>query len=262
MQNAFSLKPLRDLLERLRGEDGCPWDRKQTASSVIRYLLEESYELKDAIEEDDHGAVCEELGDVLFQLLFLIFLFEEEKRFSFDDVMKGICAKLVRRHPHVFGNECLDTVEAVDRRWKEIKRSEKEGRKEISILADIVRSQPALELAMEVSEKVAHVGFDWKDEQGVWEKVEEEMVEFRDALKGKNPEASALEFGDLLFSLVNLARFRGIRPEEALRKMAGKFVRRFQRVEAYLALDGKRPEDVSQEVLEIFWQRAKKKIGE
>lgn len=254
---ALSLKPLYDILVKLRGENGCPWDKKQTAGSVIRYLLGEFYELKDAIDEKENDAICEELGDTLFQLLFLVFLFEEEGKFSFDDVMDGICEKLIRRHPHVFGDENLDTVEDVDRRWKEIKKEERGG-EETSLLSGIVKSGPALDLAMEVSEKVAKVGFDWKDEKGVWEKVDEEMAEFRDALEKENSEETAMEFGDLLFSLVNVARFRGISPEKALRSMVEKFIRRFQHMEKALAFEGKRPESVSQEELENLWQKAKR----
>ncbi|MDL2285890.1 nucleoside triphosphate pyrophosphohydrolase [Desulfococcaceae bacterium OttesenSCG-928-F15] len=260
--NAYSLRPLYDILEKLKGENGCPWDKKQTPFSVISYLLEESYELKDAIREKGDEAVCEELGDALFQLLFLIFLFEEKGSFSFDDVLAGICAKLVRRHPHVFGDENLDTAEAVDRRWKEIKEEERMGTEETSILAKIVKSRPALDLAMEVSEKAAAVGFDWKDEAGVWEKVEEEMAEFRNSLERDDAEASAMEFGDLLFTLVNVARFRKIHPENALRNMVEKFISRFRYMEESLGHEGKRPEQASQEELEILWQRAKRVFGD
>ena len=257
----YALDSLWEILRRLRGEGGCPWDQKQTPLSMVHHLLGESYELADAVEDTDAEAVCEELGDVLFQLVFLLFLYEEKGLFTFSDVMGGIVTKLIRRHPHVFGNEKLDSADAVTRRWEEIKAAERYESPKTSLLAGIPRNQPALDLAMTVSRKVAAVGFDWADEAGVWDKVSEEMEEFREALQSRKEASSAMEFGDLLFSLVNVARFRSIDPEGALRMMVKKFVRRFQHMEASLALEGETPESADQDKLEKLWQAAKNREG-
>ncbi|TWI71674.1 tetrapyrrole methylase family protein/MazG family protein [Desulfobotulus alkaliphilus] len=254
----YSTASLWKILERLRGEGGCPWDKKQTPESMVKYFLDEGYELADAVLENRADAVCEELGDVLFQLLFIIFLYQEKGLFSFSDVTHRIEAKLIRRHPHVFGSEKLDTVSDVARRWEEIKSEEKAGDEKKSLLSGIPRSQPALSLAMAVSRKVAACGFDWDEESAVWEKVNEEMAEFKDAVHKNSRQETAMEFGDLLFSLVNVARFRKIDPEEALREMVAKFSRRFQHMEAVLAEAGKEPASVGQEALEFLWQDAKR----
>lgn len=254
----YSTAPLWKILERLRGEGGCPWDRKQTPETMVKYFLDEGYELADAIGEGRADAVCEELGDVLFQLLFIVFLYQEKGLFSFSDVIRRIEDKLIRRHPHVFGSEQLDTVSEVARRWEEIKTEEKAGNEKKSLLSGIPRSQPALSLAMEVSRKVAACGFDWEKESAVWDKVKEEMAEFQDAVDKNSEQEAAMEFGDLLFSLVNVARFRNIEPEEALREMVAKFTCRFQHMEAALAETGKEPASVGQEALEHLWQDAKK----
>lgn len=259
--SGYGLEPLWEILIRLRGEGGCPWDQKQTPASMMSHLLGESYELADAVAEKDAAAVCEELGDVLFQLLFVVFLYQEKGLFTFSDVLSGIVTKLIRRHPHVFGDEKLHSVEEVSRRWEEIKATEPDKPPKTSLLDGIPRSQPALGLAMAVSRKVAAVGFDWEEEAGVWDKVFEEMDEFREALQKKEQALSAMEFGDLLFSLVNVARFREIDPEEALREMVAKFIRRFQHMEASLALSGKTPGSVGQETLEALWQAAKNREG-
>ncbi|MCW7752488.1 nucleoside triphosphate pyrophosphohydrolase [Desulfobotulus sp. H1] len=253
-----SLVSLWQILKRLRGEGGCPWDQKQTPESMISYFFGESYELADAVDEGRPQEVCEELGDVLFQLLFIAFLYEEKGAFRLQDVLRAIETKLIRRHPHVFGEEKLDTVEAVAQRWEEIKGVEKmENSRQFSVLSGIPRSQPSLALAMEVSRKVATVGFDWQKEEQVWEKVNEEMAEFRQSLDQNDPDQAAMEFGDLLFSLVNVARFRAIDPEQSLTNMVVKFTRRFQHMEAALLDAGKQAADQGPQELERLWQAAK-----
>jgi tetrapyrrole methylase family protein/MazG family protein len=254
------------LVRCLRSENGCPWDRKQTPESLSVYLVEEIFELVDAIEQGDSDAVCEELGDVLFQITFVAGLFEEQGRFTMADVICRNLEKMVRRHPHVFGDAKVDGAETVRRRWGEIKKAEKRGDKPRSILDSIPSALPALMRAYRISERAAHADFDWEELQGVMEKAEEEWAEFK-AARVESGEASqgkaAMEFGDILFTLVNVARLARIHPETALSRATRKFERRFRHMETRARESGRQFEEIPRQEKETLWEEAKKReIGE
>ncbi len=251
-----------DLIEILRGENGCPWDRKQTPKTIAVYLLEEVYELVDAIESGDTSSICEELGDVLFHILFLSGLFREMGHFDIKDVVDLNIEKMTRRHPHVFGNERLDSIEEVRVRWHQIKKQEKSRAKKASILDSVPAGFPALMRAYRVSERAAKTGFDWNDISGVMQKVEEEWSEFKAVLERENRTPTdkdflALEFGDVLFTLVNVARFAHIHPETALRNSTKKFEKRFKYMEKMIAKSRRNIESVSQEEKNELWEETK-----
>lgn len=250
------------LIETLRGENGCPWDKKQTPRSMAVYLVEEVHELLDAIESGDSEGVCEELGDVLFQVLFIACLFNEQKKFTLDDVAEKNRQKMIRRHPHVFGNETAHTPDQVKQRWREIKKGEN-GAGNQSILDSIPGSLPALFRAYRISERAAGQGFDWEDIDGVMAKTEEEWAEFKQELgvgarSEKGKKRLALEFGDILFTLVNVARFAGIHPETALSGSTKKFERRFRYMEEKLSEKGLAPVTAPRHELERLWEAAKR----
>jgi tetrapyrrole methylase family protein/MazG family protein len=254
-----------DLIEILRGDNGCPWDRKQTPGTLAAYLLEEVYELVDAIESKDPDGVCEELGDVLFHVLFLSELFREMGHFDIKDVVNLNVEKMTRRHPHVFGNERVDNVEEVRARWHQIKKEEKSLAKKASILDSVPAGFPALMRAYRVSERTAKTGFDWNDIIGVMQKVEEEWSELKTVLKKENrspkdQDLLALEFGDVLFTLVNVARFAHIQPETALRNSTKKFEKRFKYMEKLIAESRRNIESVSQQEKDELWEEAKAKL--
>ncbi len=261
MANTTQLIDLINLVKTLRGAHGCPWDRKQTAQSIMACLVEEVYELVDAVESGAAADICEELGDVLFHLLFLVDLAEEKGQFSLDAVMTKIHAKMVRRHPHVFGDATVGTPEDVRRQWHTIKQNEKRAAS-ASILSSIPKAMPALMRAYQVSDRAARTGFDWDDLPGVIAKVEEEWAELNDALARKELDAqqqeeALLEFGDLLFTLVNVARFANIHPESALTAATRKFEQRFRLIEDFLVAEGVEFEAVSRERWDRLWERAK-----
>jgi MazG family protein len=250
-----------DLIEILRGENGCPWDRKQTPETIAVYLLEEVYELVDAIESKDPEGVCEELGDVLFHILFLSILFREMGHFDIKDVIDLNVKKMTRRHPHVFGNQSVSSVEEVRAKWHQIKKQEKRLAKKESILNSIPEGFPALMRAYRVSERAAKTGFDWNDISGVMQKAEEEWSELKSVLKKENQSQKdqdllALEFGDVLFTLVNVARFAHIHPETALRNSTKKFIKRFKYMEKLIAESRRNIESVSQREKDELWEEA------
>ncbi len=254
------------LVRRLRSDNGCPWDRKQTGEDILNYLIEEVYELADALSSGNPDSICEELGDVLFQIVFIARLFEEKDAFDMNDVIRGIEAKMVRRHPHVFGEKKLDSAEEVKRRWRIIKQEEKAGR-EVSILDSVPLSAPALMRAYRIAERAAGAGFDWDDINGVMEKVEEEWSELKTELRAESDGARAskeasLEFGDVLFTMVNVARFAHIHPETALADSTRKFEKRFRYME-------KRASDLNEPLASAFedpekadrlWEEAKENV--
>ena len=255
-----------ELIERLRSENGCPWDRKQTPKTIAVYLLEEVYELVDAIESGDPSGVCEELGDVLFHILFLSGLFREMGHFDIKDVVDLNVEKMTRRHPHVFGNEQVDSVEEVRARWHQIKKQEKSLAKEGSILDSVPAGFPALLRAYRNSERAAKTGFDWNDIPDVMQKVEEEWSELKAELERENraptdQDLLALEFGDVLFTLVNVARFANIHPEIALKGSTKKFERRFRHMERQISKRKREMESFSQDELNGLWEEAKSKIN-
>lgn len=256
------LNQLIKLIEALRGKGGCPWDKAQTPRSMVNYLIEEVYELVDAIESDDPVAVREELGDVLFQVFFIAGLYAEGGDFDIHKVAGSGVEKMTRRHPHVFGDASVDTPEEVTKRWHEIKKEEKTTNEKESIIDSVPSNLPALMRAYRISDRAARGGFDWPDISGVIAKVEEEWDEFRTEFAATDPtdvnrDRVAMEFGDILFSLVNVARFADVHPETALSASIRKFEQRFRRMEALLAGTGEDMKSVSFEGLNQLWETAK-----
>jgi tetrapyrrole methylase family protein/MazG family protein len=260
-----SIERLEALIETLRGENGCPWDKKQTPDTMARYLVEEVYELVDAIISKDATAVCEEVGDVLFQLLFVVNLFRESGNFCLKDVVEKNLEKMIRRHPHVFGDATAKTPEKVSENWELIKLKEKGGRGRQSVLSSIPQSLPALLRASMVSERAAKTGFDWDDISGVMAKTMEEWEEF--STEVDNPEcesgceSAAMEFGDILFSMVNVARFARIHPETALIRSIQKFEKRFNYMEEKAIEAGRDIGSLALREMHNFWNEAKDKVG-
>lgn len=247
------------VMARLRGEGGCPWDREQTHASLKRYALEETYELLEAIDEGDDGAIREELGDVLLQVVFHAQMASEERRFAIEEVMTGLRDKLVRRHPHVFGDEQAADSGAVLRNWEKAKALEKssDGAQGHSLFTSVPRAMPALARAQRIGDKAAGVGFDWPDAAPVWAKVEEELRELREAAATGEANRMEAELGDLLFSVVNLSRFLKVQAEEALTGTIERFQERFAHIERELAARGKTTSEASLEEMDELWEQAK-----
>ena len=248
------IERIKHIVEALRGENGCPWDKRQTPKTIKNYLLEEAYELVDAIERGSHQAIKEELGDLLFLIVFLAYLYEEVGKFDLKNVIDTVEEKMIRRHPHVFGGVKVRDEREIRARWQKIKSEEK---LQSSILDGIPKALPALMLAYKVGSRAATVGFDWQRAEDVILKVEEEIEEFKRALKQGNRDRIEEELGDILFSCVNLARLLNIQPEEALRKTVYKFKDRFQFIEKRLREQGKDLEETSLKEMDALWERAK-----
>jgi tetrapyrrole methylase family protein / MazG family protein len=240
------------VIDRLRSPQGCPWDRKQTPQSMIPYLLEETYEVIESIEDDNPQGLREELGDVLLHIIFQSCMAREAGHFNLDDSVRTITEKLVRRHPHVFGEETVTNAAEVPRNWEAAKQREK-GR--TSLLDGVPRSLPALARAQRLQEKAAAVGFDWPDIAPVWDKLHEEIEELRVACTKAQQDAIAEEFGDVLFSLVNLSRFLHLNAESSLRQAMAKFEHRFRGIEQELARRGQCLQDASLEEMDAIWNR-------
>lgn len=257
------LEYLRWVVARLRDpQGGCPWDLKQTAQTLRKYVLEEAYEVVEAIEQEDPEALCEELGDLLLQVYLQAQVAEDADQFVLDEVAQGIAEKLIYRHPHVFGGAPLETPEAVKKQWEELKAQEKAtkvGAKKLSVLSDLPAALPSLTLAEKIGRKVAHVGFDWPDLAGVLAKIEEEYQELLQACAQDEPEAIFHELGDVLFTLVNLARWFQLDPEDAMRQSNARFVRRFQAMEALLGTSSLKR--LSLKEWESLWSQAKEQVG-
>lgn len=255
-----------EIMARLREPGGCPWDREQTFDTIKPYTLEETYEVLDAIERRDWRGLCEELGDLMLQAVFYAQMAEEEGRFTINDSLDAINEKLVRRHPHVFGDGDAKTSQQVLKRWDEIKAEEKAGRGETpkGLLDGVPRNQPSLAEAAQISRKAARAGFDWENLGQVMEKVREEIAELEQAQAGQSRDEIEGELGDLLFTIVNVARFLDVDPEQALRRMNLKFRDRFGYVERALVEKGSTLEQSKAEhgieEMEALWQRAKKEI--
>lgn len=246
------------LVEKLRGPGGCPWDAKQTDSSVKAYLLEEAYEVLDAIESSSPGEVRDELGDLLFQIFFLAHLAEERGEFDMEDVFAGITRKMVHRHPHVFGETRVSSADEVAMNWAEIKKSEKgKIRDTTSHLQSVPGSLPALLRSHRLSERAAKAGFDWSGVDNVWEKVLEESGELSRAVAGKDTAWIGEEIGDLIFTLVNLARHCGLNAEHLLRLTNRKFVSRFAKMEQELEASGIPLEQASLDQMDKAWEKIK-----
>lgn len=247
-----------EIVSRLRGPDGCPWDREQTHKSIMSCLLDETYEFFDGAENDDVDIMKEELGDILLQVVFHSQMAEEADGFSIEDVAHDICEKLIRRHPHVFGDVKVKSSKEVLSNWEHIKQGEKgkEGRK--YIIDGIPDKLPALFLAEKIQRRVARVGFDWQDMDPVLDKVEEEFAEFREALKTIDTDHATDELGDVLFALVNVARHNDICAEDALRMTVKKFAKRFRYIEDQYKKNKKSLKEASLEELDSLWEESKR----
>ncbi len=243
---------LLDIMDDLR--IGCPWDRKQTFDSLRHLTIEEVYELADAIIDKDYDEMKKELGDLLLHIIFYAKIAEEQERFDIADVAHAISEKLIYRHPHIYGDVKVKDEKEVKENWEKLKL--KEGKK--SVLEGVPKSLPAMIKAMRMQEKAKGVGFDWDNKEQVWEKVNEELQEFHDEVKNANKEKMEDEFGDVLFSLINYARFVGINPETALEKTNKKFIKRFQFLEKEIQKEGKNLQNMSLDEMEAYWQKAKK----
>ena len=248
------------IMARLRGENGCPWDREQTHASIKPYLLEETYEVLESIDENDPVKLEEELGDLALQVVFHAQMADEAGLFTIADVLRGINEKLRRRHPHIFGDVKADTAQEVLFNWEQIKKLEREkAQGRASLLDGVPRELPALLRAHRLQEKASRVGFDWNEARQVYQKVEEELAELRAAMESEQPDRMEAELGDLLFSLVNLGRFIAVNPEDALRKTIARFIARFQYIEEELAKRGTAPGQVTLEEMDALWAEAKAK---
>jgi tetrapyrrole methylase family protein/MazG family protein len=246
------------LMRRLRAPGGCPWDAEQTHESLKRYLIEETYEVVEAIDKKDPDLLKEELGDLLLQPIFHSAIAEERGEFAMPDVIDAICDKLVRRHPHVFGNQVVKSAGEQVERWEQIKKQEK-GEERKSALSGIPPQMPALMKAQKLTEKAARVGFDWEDIDQVFAKVMEELKELEDSMIAGDQAEIEAELGDLLFAIVNLGRFLSLNPEEALGKTIARFTRRFGYVEEMLHADGKHMQDATLGEMDLLWEEAKRK---
>lgn len=247
-----------EIMARLRGENGCPWDREQTSESIKPYLVEETYEVLEAIDEGDPAKLREELGDLMLQIVFHAQMAEEAGGFTIAEVLTAINDKLVRRHPHVFGDLKAETSQEVLFNWEQIKKAERQkAQGQASLLDGVPRELPALLRAHRLQEKASRVGFDWAEAREVLQKVEEELVELRSAMDGEAPDRVEAELGDLLFSLVNLSRFLAVNPEEALRKTIARFIDRFRYIEEELSRRGRSLRQVTLQEMDALWAEAK-----
>ena len=260
----YTFNDLVDIMARLRSENGCPWDRQQTTHSLLPYLVEESCEFIDAAQDGDKEHMCEELGDVLLQVVFHAQVMKESGDFTVDDVVQGICEKMVRRHPHVFGDAHVENAAGVSRQWDKIKSSEKNNLKTAggSVMDKVSKSMPPLARAQDIIRRAARVGFDWDAREPVFEKAQEEFTEFRAEMQAASPENRNVErmedeFGDIMFSLVNVARHCGFNAALALERANSKFERRFRVVEQMARDQGKEMKDVGLEGLQQMWKQAK-----
>lgn len=249
-----------EVIAKLRSPEGCPWDREQTHTSLKRFLLEESYELFEAIDQADSAAIMDELGDVLLQVLLHAQIASETKAFTIDDVIANLSAKLIRRHPHVFSSEQAQTPGEVAVKWDEIKKTEQTSAKRKSLLDGVPKEFPALMRAEKVQKKAAKVGFDWDETQDVLKKVQEELEELEQTIVSQNKEEQEEELGDLLFAVVNLARFLDVDPEFALTKATAKFKERFQLVEQQAENDSLELKAMKLDELNVLWDRAKDQL--
>lgn len=251
-QQLEAFNRLLDIMDDLR--EKCPWDKKQTFQSLSHLTIEEVYELTDAIQNNDLNEIRKELGDVIMHIVFYSKIGSETNTFDIGDVLNGISDKLVERHPHIYGDTEVTTEEEVLKNWELIKL-EKGNR---SVLEGVPKGLPAVVKAYRIQDKVKGVGFDWENADDVWAKVEEELQEFQEEVQSNDQDKMEKEFGDVLFSLINYARFKGINPEDALAKTNKKFIRRFQIMEQLLEKEGLDIGTLSLETMDIYWENAKK----
>jgi tetrapyrrole methylase family protein/MazG family protein len=250
---------LSDVVDTLMAENGCPWDRVQTHETLKPYLVEEVYETLDALDDKNPQELKDELGDLLYQIMFHAKIASNNNEFDISDVIDSIAEKMIRRHPHVFKNENLDTPDEVVEQWEEIKRTEKSNANRKSVLDGVPRQLPNLMRAQKLQKKAAKHGFDWDQITAVFDKLDEEIAEFKEAALSGDQDHMNSEMGDILFVLVNIARFQKIDAEEALRGTNKKFIRRFQYIEQEVAKQGKTLKETPLDELERYWQEAKTK---
>ncbi len=253
MKNAnAAFEKLVGIMDELR--EKCPWDRKQTIHTLRHLTIEETYELADGIIEEDWPNIKEELGDILLHIIFYAKIASEKSKFTLEEVIEGVCNKLIVRHPHIYGDTKVNDEEDVKRNWETIKM--REGKK--SVLDGVPVSLPAVVKATRIQEKVKQVGFEWHNKEDVWKKVEEEISELQEAVAENNPENIEEEFGDVLFSLINYARFLQVDAETALEKVNKKFTKRFLQMEAAAAVNNKKLSQMTLEEMDALWNRIKK----
>ncbi len=250
-QQLKAFNRLLDIMDDLR--EKCPWDKKQTLESLRHLTIEETYELADAILDNDLEEIKKELGDVLLHIVFYAKIGSEKKAFDIADVANTISDKLIDRHPHIYGDVEVKNEEEVKQNWEKLKL--KEGKK--SVLEGVPKSLPAVVKANRIQDKVAGVGFDWEEPQQVWEKVQEELSELNQEVKNKDKESIESEFGDVLFSMINYARFIGVNPENALEKTNKKFIQRFQYLEEAAKKENKQLSNMSLSEMDVYWEKSK-----
>ena len=253
-----SFQKLVDIMTRLRSEDGCAWDRVQTSETLKPYLIEETYELIEAIDEKDPVKIQEELGDLLLQIVFHAQIAKDQEEFQINDVIEGISSKMVSRHPHVFGDAEFETPEDVTKQWQD--RKKEEGKFRESALQGVPKNLPSLLRAHRLQSRAAKVGFDWEKVEDVFGKLDEELKEFKIALEKKDKSEIEDELGDIFFVLVNISRFVGVNAEEALRKTITKFITRFRYIEMKAADEGRQLSEMPLEEMDALWDEAK--LGE
>jgi MazG family protein len=261
MSLSKNIDRLHEIIKTLRTPDGCPWDRKQTPESFKSYIIEETHELLEAIDQEEPNQIKEELGDMFFQLIFLGELYEEQGEFTISEAVQSITKKMIHRHPHVFGDEKLASDEDQRRRWNELKAKEKKKEKSVSdLVSGVPKSLPALRRAQRISERAAHNGFEWQNIEQLFDKLSEEIEEIRQAIAAKDPAAIQEEIGDLLFAMVNLGRLTNSNAEEALISATEKFTIRFKAVDRALQSKKQTIQETSAEDLLTLWQKVKNEL--
>lgn len=257
LKEKYGFEDLVAIMELLRGEGGCPWDREQTHESIRQNFIEETYEVIEAIDTEDSELLKEELGDVLLQVVFHSRIEQEQGRFDINDVADGICKKLIVRHPHVFSDVSADTSEKVLDNWDKIKMQTKSQKSQTQAMHSVARSLPGLMRSQKIQQKAAKVGFDWDNVEGALDKLEEEIAELRLAIKKNDGENQFEELGDVLFSAVNVSRFLNVDSEKALYFSCDKFVERFEKVEQAAKAQGINMKDADLNTLDSLWNQAK-----
>jgi MazG family protein len=253
-QKATAFLRLIKIMDELRAQ--CPWDKKQTIHTLRSLTIEETYELVDSIDQEDWKGIKEELGDILLHLVFYAKIGSEQQQFELEEVINGVCEKLIHRHPHIYGDVKVADEEAVKRNWEQLKLKEGKGKK--SVLEGVPSSLPSMVKAWRIQEKAKQVGFEWESKEDVWKKVEEETAELKEAIASNNPAAIQDEMGDLLFSLVNYARFLQVDPDKALESTNRKFINRFQAMEMIAKASGKELATMSLTEMDAIWNEVKK----
>jgi tetrapyrrole methylase family protein/MazG family protein len=256
--NPMKFQELLNIMETLRGKKGCPWDIEQTRESLKPFIIEEAYELIEAIDEHDHQKIKEELGDLLFQIVFQCQIAKEKSEFDISDVIENIVKKMTSRHPHVFGNKKIKSTQDVLVHWEERKRLE--GKIRDSVLDGVPHAMPSLLRAYRLQDKASSVGFDWEKIEDLFKKLDEEIKELKEALRTNRPNEIEEELGDIFFMLVNISRFIGVNPEDALRMTISKFIDRFRYIETKAAERGRKLSDMTIDEMDRLWEESKEKL--